>query len=178
MSENNIPVQSPVLGAAMRALGRDLVLRGVLEALVGLLLLLRPMQTAVFITIAVGVFLIIDGATLLFLALRSSGPGRGWLIVNAALLLLLGVFAVWRPVMVDSLWVVILGVWQILGGIETLAGGINKLWNVFSGVLSLIVGIVFVVSPFVGLMSIIWLIGALLLFSGVVTIIAGTKFRI
>ena len=176
MPENNIPVESPVLGAAMRALGRDLVLRGVLEALVGLLLLLRPMQVAEFITIAVGVFLLIDGATLLFLGIRSSGPGRAWLIVNAVLLLLLGVFAVWRPIMVDYLWVVILGIWQILGGVETLSGG-RKLWNVFSGVLSLVLGIVFIVSPFVGLFSIVWVIGALLFFSGLIRIVAGIRFR-
>lgn len=178
MSEDKIhvQVQSPVLEAAMRVFGCDLILRGVLEALAGLLLILRPVETAVFITVAVGVFLLIDGAILLVSGLRMPGSGGRWLTVNAALLLLLGAFAVWRPIMVDYLWVVILGIWQILGGVETLSGG-RKSWNVFSGVLSLALGIVFIVSPFVGLFSIVWVIGALLLFSGAIRIVAGIRFR-
>ena len=177
MSEKPILVDAPILSTAMRMLSRDLILRGILEALLGLLLLAKPVQTAVFITVVIGVFLLIDGATLLILGVRTPGPGRKWLIVNAALLLLLGAFTVWRPIMVDSLWVVVLGVWQILGGIEALAGGGRKVWNVLSGVLSLLLGAVFVVSPFVGLLSILWLLGILLAFSGAVTVVAGIKIR-
>lgn len=178
MSKELVVADSPLLGAAIRMLGRDLMLRGILEALLGVLLLVRPVQTAVVLTVAIGVFLLIDGATMLLIGLKAPGPGKKWLIINAVLLLLLGVFAVWRPIMVDSLWVVILGIWQLMGGIEALAGGGAKLWNVLLGVLSLALGVVFIVSPFVGLLSIIWLIGVLLVLSGALTILAGVKLRI
>ncbi len=170
--------QMPVLGGLFRSLGKNLIFRGVLELLLGILLLLNPLQTTAMLTIVIGAFLIMDGIGILIAGIRHSGAGKAWLITNAAALALLGLVAVLRPILMDTMWVLVIGVWQIFGGIECLAGGgWRRGWNVASGVLSLILGVIFICAPFAGLLSVIWLLGILLISSGVVTVAAGVQLR-
>lgn len=162
--------------AVTRVSGGELLWRGVLYFVLGVLLFFRPLWTTAVLTIAIGILIMLDAVSQLIRYLRCRA-GSKWRIGWFVLLFLLGAGTVWMPLAADCLWVVALGVWQILGGVEELSSGGASRWNIFSGVLSLLLGVLFVVAPFAGLLSLIWLLGALMIIGGAAAVVSGLGLR-
>ena len=166
------------LSMIFRGLGRNMILRGAVELLIGILLLARPGATLRLLTVIFGILLTVDGVAMLLVALRSKDPIRNWTLANAVALVILGVVAICAPFKMDMLLMVVLGVWQIVSAVtDLLGGGWRKAWGLVSGLLSLAVGIVFVVLPFAALSYIMLIAGCLLIASGIITIFAGAGLR-
>lgn len=168
-----------VLSAILRGLGRNLILRGIVEMIIGVMLLLTPLEAIRVATMVIGALLIVDGIVAALFALRSRGSDRNWTVVNAFVLLIVGVVTVCSPLVMDKLWMIALGVWQIASVITSFFnGGWRRLWSVLSGVLSLVIGIIFIVLPFVALAYVGIIAGCVLAASGFFTICAGADLRI
>jgi len=168
-----------VLSAILRGLGRNLILRGIVEMIIGITLMLVPLEAFRVMTIAIGILLIVDGVVAALFALRTSGSDRNWTVVNAFVLLIVGVVTVCSPLLMDKLWMIALGIWQIASVLTSFFnGGWRRLWSVLSGVLSLVVGIIFIVLPFVALTYVGIIAGCVLTASGFFTICAGADLRI
>ena len=181
MSDENkaAPPQRSPLSVLFQGLGRNLIFRGILEITVGLLLLFSPERTIKILTIAIGVLLILDGVVLFLSSLRSRSSGNRWKVINATALVLFGVMIIFSPLLMDHLWIIVLGVWLIVSAInEFFGGGWRRIWGIISCILSLIVGIIFILMPFASIETIVMITGGVLVTSGILTFLAGVDIRV
>ena len=81
------------------------LLGGVLYAVAGLVMVANPALAAVTLTLVIAVMLIVAGVFRLFIAFSTPLHHRGWLVINGAISLLLGVM-IWRAWPVSGLWVI------------------------------------------------------------------------
>ena len=94
------------------------LLSAALYLLIGILLLVNPVEGALALTFVLAVFLIVEGAFRIFLALRlRDHRGWGWILTSGLLSLVLGVL-IWAEWPVAGLWVI-----GLLVGIQLLFTG-------------------------------------------------------
>jgi uncharacterized membrane protein HdeD (DUF308 family) len=78
---------------------------GVLYAVAGLVMVANPALAAVTLTLVIAIILIAAGAFRLFIAFSTPLHHRGWLILNGAISILLGIM-IWSSWPVSGLWVI------------------------------------------------------------------------
>ncbi|WP_152052084.1 HdeD family acid-resistance protein [Tautonia marina] len=81
------------------------LLAGVLYAVVGILIVDHPTETAEFLTLIIAAFLIIGGVFRIAVALSLKFEGWGWTLAGGVLSTLLGLL-IWRQWPEASLWVI------------------------------------------------------------------------
>ncbi|OVE85692.1 HdeD family acid-resistance protein [Natronolimnobius baerhuensis] len=89
----------------------------------GVILLANPVIGLVSLTILVIAYLIVDGATELWMSLRMAGEsGRGWIAASGAVSLVLAAF-LWSGFPVDATWLIgaVVGVALVMTGISMVA---------------------------------------------------------
>ncbi|HEY2523566.1 MAG TPA: HdeD family acid-resistance protein [Candidatus Binataceae bacterium] len=93
------------------------LLGGVLYAVAGLVMVANPALAAVTLTLVIAVMLIVAGLFRLFIAFSTPLHHRGWLVLNGAISILLGVM-IWRAWPVSGLWVIgmFIGIDMIVDG--------------------------------------------------------------
>lgn len=174
---SNQSTLSPI-AAVFRGLGGNLILRGILELAIGILLLVKPLKTVEWLTIILGVLLILDGAVLFLSFLRTKTSGRHWMLINAIALIVLGTVIVCSPLLMSELWIVALGVLHIVSAInELFGGGWRRLMGILSSALSLVVGVIFVALPFLALNAVITITGIMLIAYGCFSLFTGYDLR-
>jgi len=104
-----------VVGGAIHVIGAVLgrgwqgffihALMGVLYVLVGMLMVEHPVRAAAVLTLVLAVAYTVGGAARLLYAATHSFKGRGWVLLNGAITLLLGV-SIWQGWPEASLWVI------------------------------------------------------------------------
>jgi uncharacterized membrane protein HdeD (DUF308 family) len=101
-------------GAGDRTL---LALAGALSLLVALLVLRRPLQTLVIITLLVGAWWIIRGVLDLVSAIPGGAPNRGWSLLLGAVSLVAGVYVLLNPGISLATFVLVIGAWMVVQGV-------------------------------------------------------------
>ena len=81
------------------------LLGGVLYAVAGFVMVANPALAAVTLTLLIAIILIIAGVFRLFIALSTPLHHRGWLILNGAISIILGIM-IWDAWPVSGLWVI------------------------------------------------------------------------
>ena len=81
------------------------LLGGVLYAVAGVVMIAIPALAAVSLTLLIAIILIVAGLFRLVVAFSTPLHHRGWLILNGAISLLLGIM-IWRSWPVSGLWVI------------------------------------------------------------------------
>ena len=81
------------------------LLAGIFHLVVGELLIEHPAVAAEGLTLVLAVAFLVGGALRLIYALIESFPGRGWVMLNGAITLLLGI-SIWRQWPESSYWVI------------------------------------------------------------------------
>lgn len=102
----------------------------IVTAVAGLLLIMKPMQGVLVLTLVVAAFYLIDGICKIIYSLQAKGtPGTGLAIVNGIFGLIIAgiVYAEW-PLSANWFLGLIIGINLLMGGmfLFTLASGINK----------------------------------------------------
>ncbi|MDD3153244.1 MAG: DUF308 domain-containing protein [Victivallaceae bacterium] len=146
---------------------RNLQMQAGWMVLFGVLLALFPTQTAMFLTMAFGFFLLVNGIVTLFAGFRGS-------IAVGVVVLLIGGFFLFRPGFADVAAMVLLGgflagtgVLQFLAATRIKQAGVPVAEVVLSALFSFVLGILFVVAPFAGLQALMIVIGVLLAIFGI-----------
>jgi len=93
------------------------LLTGLFYAIAGFMMVSNPGQAAVTLTLVISLFLMIGGVFRIVEALVGALPHRGWVLLNGAVTLVLGIM-IWRQWPLSGLWVIGLFV-----GIEMLLYG-------------------------------------------------------
>ena len=163
-----------------------LALRGVIAILFGLAAFLRPGIALEALILLFGAYALVDGmfsVVGVFGGTRAGTP-RWLLFVEGVAGILAGLIAFIFPVLTAIVFLYLIAAWALITGIVEIATAI-RLRKEIEGEWALIVGGIFsvlfgvilaVVGPFVGILSLVWLIGAYAVAFGVLLLI--TAFRV
>jgi uncharacterized membrane protein HdeD (DUF308 family) len=163
-----------------------LALRGVIAILFGLAALLRPGIALEALILLIGAYFLVDGAFAIVGVFRGtrSGTPRWLLLLEGVVSILAGLIAFVNPgitaialLYLVAAWAVITGIAEIVTAIR-LRKEITGEWAlILGGVLSVMFGLLLAVLPGVGILSLIWLIGAYAIAFGVLLLIAALRVR-
>jgi len=156
----------------------ELIARGILFLILGLLMMFKPGETLLVISVTIGIFILIDGIVMLISALKYQGNGKVFLLLNAAFFIALGLFSCTAPLAMNIIWVMMIGFWQLFSGIQCI--GFRKTAGssaILSGILSIIAGLVLIMMPVFGLMTMMWIMGLISFVSGISAIVLGVRMK-
>jgi uncharacterized membrane protein HdeD (DUF308 family) len=163
-----------------------LALRGVAAILFGLAAFFLPGITLAVLILLFGAYMLVDGIFAIIAAVRAEEHDTRWwlLLAEGVLGVLAGIVAFLWPgltalalLYLVAAWAIITGVLEIVGAIR-LRKEIEGEWAlILGGILSVIFGVLLAVMPGVGILALIWLIGAYALVSGVLLIVLAFRVR-
>lgn len=161
-------------------------LRGAVAVLFGLAALLRPDITLVALVVLFGAYALIDGVFALvgIFGGADSGASRLWLLVRGVAGIVAGLIAFVLPgitalalLYLIALWAIVAGVAEIVIAIE-LRKRIRGEWAMIAGgAVSVVFGVLLALLPWVGILSLVWLIGIYAIVFGVLLLIAAFRVR-
>ncbi len=144
------------------------LLRGLAAIAFGLIAMTWPGITLIFLLVCYGAYALADGVIALIAACTGGTIApRWWLVLVGLLGLAAGIVTLAYPgltavVMLNflAIWCVIRGVLEIIGAV-TLRKEIDNEWMlILSGILSIIVGAFLIAQPGIGIVVLIWTLGA------------------
>ncbi|MDQ2661248.1 MAG: DUF308 domain-containing protein [Actinomycetota bacterium] len=158
---------------------------GAVALIVGLLITFWPKNSAVALTVILGIYLIIAGLAYVGLGIFSkgiSGGARALDIILGVLFVIGGVLAVTNPtesaVVLGIFLGVLIGILWIVEGIVALvqsSDAPSRGWAIFFGILSIIAGIVLLFSPLY-VVVLWWILGIGLIVLGIMQIVRAFTF--
>ena len=158
------------------------ITKGVIFAILGLLLIIYPIQVVKTVTTIFGIASLITGAIVLFSAISKRGKGESaavFPLIEGAFSVIFGLILVLVPSISLTILAIMVGVWVIIEGILRIStsfdmknAGIN-LWgrSLFVGLLFLILGILVIFHPELTSKALIMWIGFALLIFGIIDIL-------
>jgi uncharacterized membrane protein HdeD (DUF308 family) len=163
-----------------------LALRGIVAILFGLAAFFLPGITLAVLILLFGAFALVDGIFAIVAAVRTHRRNERWwlLLVEGVLGVLAGVVAFLWPgltalalLYLVAAWAIITGVLEIVGAIR-LRKEIEGEWAlILGGILSVIFGVLLAALPGVGILALVWLIGAYAIVAGVLLLAAALRAR-
>ena len=163
-----------------------LLIRGICNVLFAFVAFLQPGLTLVALVLLWGVYAVVDGAMSLTtgIAARRSGGHHGSLVVSGASGLVAGIAACIWPGVTLVVLVAIMSVWAVLRGVLEIAAAIRlrhilpRAWLLaVSGAASIAFGVLLLVRPDVGLVTLVYLVGAAALVFGILAIALALHLR-
>ncbi len=158
-----------------------LAIRGIAGIVFGIAAFAWTGITLIAVVALFAAYLLVGGAFALVAGIRGRS---GWLTAQGLLGLIAGVVAfIWAPVAALSL-VIIVASWAILTGIVELVAAVrlrkivpNEWLLGLVGIASIIFGVLLAIRPAAGLVTIVWIMGAYALVSGVLTLALAFRLR-
>lgn len=159
-----------------------LALRGVLLIIIGLLAFVNPLVWITF----VGVYMLIDGAAMLFSGFgdQPTGQSRWPLIVIGILGIIAGIIVLVNPALGGITLTIVIAAWAIVTGILEIIAAIrlreeidNEWWMIITGVLAIIFGILVFQNVLAGILTIAWVFGIFAVVAGILSIALAFRVR-
>jgi len=159
-----------------------LLIRGILLIIIGLLAFVSPLVWITF----VGIYMLIDGMTMLFSGFGDQPPGqsRGPLVIIGVLSLLAGLIILWNPALGGITLTLVIAAWAVVAGILTIISAIrlreeidNEWWLILSGILAVIFGILVFTNVLAGVLAIAWTFGVFAVLVGILSIVLALRVR-
>jgi uncharacterized membrane protein HdeD (DUF308 family) len=178
------PVQGDPLGEGLERIGRSPLLTigaGALSIVIGVLALLIADNVEV-IAWLFAIQMVATGALQLVAAFAGTG-GRVLLGLLGALTILVGVLCLRAPLQTVVVIGLLIGATWVVGGIIGIFHAINdgprgdRGWRIASGLLYVLGGVVVLLNPAASLVTLTWLLGIVLLVTGVVLVAHGLFAR-
>lgn len=161
-----------------------LALRGALAILFGVLALAMPGITLAALILLFGVYAVVDGVFTIVSGIRAARRHERWgpLVLEGVVGIVAGAIALFVPLAAALAFIYLFAAWALVTGALEIAAAIrlrNEIrgeWLLaLSGVLSILVGVFIAIFPGLGLVGLVWAIGAYAIVFGVVMI--GLAFR-
>jgi uncharacterized membrane protein HdeD (DUF308 family) len=163
-----------------------LALRGVIAILFGLAALLRPGIALEALILLFGAYALVDGVFAIvgvFGGTRSGTP-RWLLLVEGIVSILAGLIALVVPGLAAVALLYLVAAWAVVTGLAQIATAIRLRQEIrgewaliLGGILSVLFGLLLALLPGVGILSLIWLIGAYAVAFGVLLLITAFQVR-
>ena len=161
---------------------------GLLAVILGVVILVWPGKSLLGAAVLFGVYLVVSGLILVFLAFSlplAAGGSRFLYFLAGAASIVLGILAFRH--FGEGYAVLLLAIWVAVGfifqGVSSVAAAVShpgfpgRGWAIFFGVISLIAGIVVLAYPFDSIYTLMLVVGIWLIVLGVAEIIAGFTMR-
>jgi len=164
-------------------------LKGIFLILTGIVLLAFPTATLTTLIFIMGVYWLIDGISTVVASIqrRKFDNSWGWGLFTGILGVLAGVVVLSKPmlsaVLTTSFLMWFLGITAIFYGISSLITGYKlpksttKSSMIWGGVFSILFGIILISSPYMAVITIIYVIGILAIVGGVAILYVGSKVK-
>ena len=163
-----------------------LAIRGVIAILFGLAALLRPGIALAALILLFGAYALVDGVFAIvgvFGGTRGGTP-RWLLLLEGVVSILAGFIAFIYPGLTAIALLYLIAAWAVVTGVAEIATAIRLRQEIrgewaliLGGILSVIFGLLLAVLPGVGILSLIWLIGAYAIVFGVLLLITAFQVR-
>lgn len=148
-----------------------LLLVGLLGVAAGVIILLKPSDSLVTLTVIAGIFLLADGIIELGSALARSARNRGMIALFGVLTAGIGVLLIRHPIGGVTAVALLVGIWLIAIGVIRLVASFDEVehrgWHVLAGLIALAAGIVIVAVPNIGFTTLAILVGIGFIVNGV-----------
>ena len=163
-----------------------LALRGLLAVLFGLAAFFLPGITLTALILLFGAFALVDGVFAIVAAVRAEEHGARWwlLLAEGVFGVLIGILTFIWPGLTALVLLYFVAAWAIVTGVFEIAGAVRLRQEIegewaliLGGVLSVIFGVLLAVLPGVGILALVWLIGAYAVVFGVLLIILAFRVR-
>ena len=162
-----------------------IALRGVVAILFGILAFLMPGLTLVALILLFGAYALVDGAFAVVAGLRRREGGPDWLLILGGIAgIAAGFIAFFMPGVTALVLLTIIAAWAIVTGIAEVVAAyrlreeIRGEWLLaINGILSVIFGIALVLFPGAGALTVVWLIAAYAIISGVMLVALALRLR-
>lgn len=176
------------MGKPLEALARSwwtLFLRGLVAIGFAVVAWARPGPTLAVLLVLTGAYLVGDGLVALAGAIRASRRDESWglLAFEGVLGILLGSFALARPVHAIAIAFVVIGFWALCTGVLELIEAArlrrhvpNEWLLALSGLVRLAFGVLLLARPGAGVLTLLWIAAAYALLDGI--ILVGLSFRL
>ncbi len=169
------------MGSSVTVSWWALAIRGVAGILLGIAAFAWTGITLLVLIALFAAYLILDGAFAIVAGIR----GGSWLLtLEGALGIIFGIIALWRPGIAAVAIVFLIAVWAILSGLVELGAAYllrrvvpNEFLLVVAGLLSIVFGILLAINPSAGVVTIVWLFGAYMLFFGALALALALRLR-
>lgn len=145
-----------------------LILRGLVSVIFAIVAFTNPKLAFDALILLLGVFLLVDGATAIYLGFRMRGHDDDWwaILLEGALGAALGLVALINPELTAAGLVLLLAIWFLVTGVFEIATAIklrkeidNEWLLGLAGVISIALGILMIVNPNAGAVSIMYWLG-------------------
>ena len=162
------------------------VVRGVLAIVLGVLALIWPGPAKYVLVLLFGIFVLVDGilATAAGITFHKYFE-RWWAVLLEGLTgIILGSLTILWPYLTALVLVFFIAAWAIITGILEIVAAIQfrrliagEWMMILLGLLSILFGSLLIVSPFVGALALVWLIGIYALVTGTMEIVFAFRLR-
>ena len=171
--------------SAINTVRATLGISGVIALVIGVMITFWPKDSAVVLTVILGIYLIIAGLAYAGLGIFSkgiSGGARALDIILGVLFVIGGILAVANPsesaVVLGIFLGILIGILWIVEGVVALvqsSDSPSRGWTIFFGILSIIAGIVLLFSPLY-VVVLWWIVGISLIVLGIIQIVRAFRF--
>jgi len=170
---------------AAKAGGKKMTVFGVIAIILGILAMLAPALTGMWVIILVGVLVLIGGIVRIIWACQAGSLGKGLpMFAIGGLTLLCGIVLLAHPLFASGVLTILLALYFVLDGISEIAAGVRLRpgsgWGLmlFGGIVSFWLGIIIWRQfPLSGVWAIGILLGIKLFFVGLIMLKGGSAVR-
>ncbi|MBV6439593.1 MAG: HdeD family acid-resistance protein [Haliscomenobacteraceae bacterium CHB4] len=161
-----------------------LILRGVISIVFAIIAFTNPKLAFQALILVLGVFLLADGFTAMYLGFRMRGYDDDWwaILLEGALGAGLGLIALINPEMTAEGLVLVLAVWFLVTGFFEIVTAIKLRKEIehewllgFAGLISMGLGILMMINPNAGAISIMWWLGIYAAVFGLLLLVLGFR---
>ncbi len=170
-----------ILPTLLQGARKTLIWRGIIFMIFGVLIITRPVPAIAVTVIVAGIYVAIEGTAILIQALKLPRRFRSMILINAVIMILLGLAAIIFPYLMGEYAVIFFGAWQLVNGVQCLylmkTPG-HRVRSFITGMFSITAGLFFIVMPLFGLLAMSWLLSALFITSSLMMLAAGWSMKV
>src|SRR6201997_3432539 len=182
MNDNSFHISNLV-----RGISRAAILSGLLAVVLGVVMLAWPQPSIVAAAVLLGVYLVVSGVALVFLAfsLPASAGSRFLTFISGVASVALGILAFRH--FGEGYAILLLAIWVAVGfifrGVSAVALAVSyprfpgRGWSIFFGVISVLAGVVVLAYPFDSIVTLALVVGIWLIILGVTEVISAFGMR-
>lgn len=173
----------------LHALARNwwaVLLRGIAAVIFGLVAFFWPGATGVALVLLFGAYAFVDGIFALIGAIRAAESHQRWIAfaIEGIVGLIIAAITFFNPALTAialywtiAIWAVITGILELVAAVQLRKLVPNEWLLILGGIASIAFGVLMVVYPLLGVLTVIYLIGAYAMIFGVVLIGLGLRLR-
>jgi len=158
------------------------LLEGIFAAIFGLLLLVAPGATLIFLVQVLGFYLLIGGI-LRMVSIFTDSSSWGWKLFGGILGILAGIVVLnhplWSTIAIPTYLVYLISVLAIAEGAVCLFMAFQgDGWGIgILGILSILFGIIVLANPLIGVVALPFVLGGFMLVGGIAAVVASFRLR-